>query len=466
VGLFSKISPKRIESKLISAFTCMVFLLLLEGIISMKNVMNTSAMFESHLLAIRDLNSFNDEVNLLRLKMFEFLGTYNPDKMESLTEEMNSAGNKAGAALESGKFHLDKITDIFAKSMEEHKEILQLHNDFQTKKAYRLIYGDSQKSFGQIRAVIEEIMDDMENRMELERKKRSSRTMLIAVCGVAAGLLILLIGSLFIVRSVVAPLTRIRNALNTLSGKILSISDQMAAESRELAEDTNRSAASVETSSASLEEMTAMSRKISEMTVKAGTLMNENIAKSDRSSKSLTQVTCEMIQIEADSGQMSQIMTNIDEIAFQTKLLSLNAAIEAAHAGEAGVGFAVVADEVRSLARRATESAKNTQQLLNTTLQKVSRATGLIKNVDSDFKAIMKSAISMGNMTDGVSEAIGEHVAGIDQVSMSASEIESITQKIAGSSQELAASSEELSAYAGDLKSFVADLMNIVGQRM
>ena len=280
----------------------------------------------------------------------------------------------------------------------------------------------------------------------------------------AAGLLIALIGSFSITRSVVTPLTQIRNALNTISDKILSVSAQMASNSRELAKGTNESAGSVEESSASLEEMTAMSRKISEMTMNVRRVMNENIAKSDRSLKSLAQVTHGMVQIEADSGQMSQIIKNIDEIAFQTNLLSLNAAVEAARAGEAGAGFAVVADEVRSLAQRATKAAKNTQELLDTTVQKVSHATHSIKNVNNDFENIIKSAMAMGNMTDEINEAIGEHVTGINQVSLSASHIDTIIQDIAGGSQEIAASSEKLSTYSKELKSFVADLINIVGR--
>ncbi|MDM8550463.1 ATP-binding protein [Desulfobacterales bacterium HSG2] len=199
MGLFSRISSKKIESKLILAFMCMVFLLLLEGIISIKNVMNMSAMFESHLLATRDINSFNNDVNLLRLKMFEFMGTYHPDKMESLAEEISFIRNKAGTALEAEKSHIGKATDIFVKSMEEYREILQLHNDFQTRKANRLIYNDSQKSFEQLRSVIEEIMDDMDNTMKAERKKKSSQTMLLAVCAVTAGFLVVIIGSLFII---------------------------------------------------------------------------------------------------------------------------------------------------------------------------------------------------------------------------------------------------------------------------
>lgn len=272
--------------------------------------------------------------------------------------------------------------------------------------------------------------------------------------------------SYFISRSIALPIYRIVRRLNESASHIAAAADEVASSGQSLSENAAEQAASVEESSASLEEITAMSRKTSELTRGAEQLMNENIKKSGQSLKSLIKLTQEMVRIEADSGRMSQIVKTIDEIAFQTNLLALNAAVEAARAGKAGAGFAVVAEEVRNLAMRTTDAAKDTQELLNTTVERVIQATRAIKGINNDFEGIIESATSMGEKTLAITESSKEQAEGIEQISLAASEIDTVTQQVAAASQESAAASEELSAQAVEMKSFVKDLLIIViGQK-
>ncbi len=272
-----------------------------------------------------------------------------------------------------------------------------------------------------------------------------------------------LLFSYFISRSITLPIYRIVRKLNESASHIAAAADEVASSGQSLSENAAEQAASIEESSASLEEITAMSRKTSELTRGAEQLMNENIKKSGQSLKSLIELTQEMIRIEADSGRMSHIVKTIDEIAFQTNLLSLSVAVEAARAGEAGAGFAVVAEEVRNLAMKTTAAAKNTQELLETTVQRVIQATRAIKDVNNDFEGIIESATSMGEKTLAITESSKEQAEGIEQISLAASEIDIVTQQVAAASQESAAASEELSAQAMEMKSFVNDLLIIVG---
>ncbi len=121
-----------------------------------------------------------------------------------------------------------------------------------------------------------------------------------------------------------------------------------------------------------------------------------------------------------------------------------------------------MAEEVRNLALRATESAKNTQHLLNNTAQRVSHAAKSIRDVNIDFEEIIESATVMGEKTASITEASKELAKGIEHVSSASNEIDGIAQNIAAGSEESAAAAEELSAQAIVMKIFVDELADMI----
>lgn len=124
----------------------------------------------------------------------------------------------------------------------------------------------------------------------------------------------------------------------------------------------------------------------------ANTRMTETNDLVERSSESMDQLTVSMSDIAAASEETQKIIKTIDDIAFQTNLLSLNAAVEAARAGEAGAGFAVVADEVRNLAMRASEAAKDTSELIENSVSKIESGRQLAEKCNEDFIKVAENA--------------------------------------------------------------------------
>lgn len=269
--------------------------------------------------------------------------------------------------------------------------------------------------------------------------------------------------SYLMARSISRPITRVVEGLSQTASQVTAAAGEVANTSHSLAENAVQQAASVEETSSSLEEMATMSRETSTLTSGAEQLMNENIEKSGQSLRALVELTRNMSQIEADSDRISQIIKNIDEIAFQTNLLALNAAVEAARAGEAGAGFAVVADEVRNLAMRATEAAKSTQELLYQTIQRVSQAARSIKDMNSAFEGIVESATVMGEKTAAITQVSKEHANGMDQMSKAVHEIDLVTQNVATGAQSSAKASEALAHEVDKMKDYVDGLVGIVG---
>ncbi|HTY24043.1 MAG TPA: methyl-accepting chemotaxis protein, partial [Desulfomonilaceae bacterium] len=282
----------------------------------------------------------------------------------------------------------------------------------------------------------------------------------LILAGIFAGL-VAVIAVLF-ARSLVRPIQRSIAGLNESAEQVSSASRKISAASQTLSEGANKQAVAVEETSSALEKIGDAARNAALLTQGAEKLMHENIEQSGQSLKSLVGLTQKMSQIESDSDKISHIIKAIDEIAFQTNLLALNAAVEAARAGEAGAGFAVVASEVRNLAIRTTEAAKNTQDLLDTTVKRVVEATHSIKDLNKNFGGIIESATVMGEKTAAITTACEGQAGEIELVSKAAKDIERNTQMVAKTAQEAAAASEELWAQTEEVKGIVNDFVALV----
>lgn len=257
-------------------------------------------------------------------------------------------------------------------------------------------------------------------------------------------------------------LGRVTRDIHSSTVQVAAAAEEIARGSAMLSDTASQQAALAEETSTSLEEVSARSQETTQLTQGSDGLMKENIRKSGQTLKALAELTQNMLQIEKDSGQIRQIISTIDSIAFQTNLLSLNAAVEAARAGEAGAGFAVVADEVKNLAMRTAQEAKQTQTLLDTTVERITTCASSLKEVNSDFDDIVETATQIGDKNDAITKASAEQTRTIGQVTQAMGDNANSTQQIASTAEESAAASEELTAQANELQEIVADLQNLV----
>ena len=181
---------------------------------------------------------------------------------------------------------------------------------------------------------------------------------------------------------------RIKEAVRSLREKAVQINSavgQISTDCRQLSDGASEQAAAIEQTSSSLQEMSAMTRRNAEHADQSNKLMTETTEIFPKANRSMDQLTTSMNEISRASEKTSKIIKTIDEIAFQTNLLALNAAVEAARAGEAGAGFAVVAAEVRDLAMRAAEAARNTADLIETTVGKIKDGAEIVQASGVEF---------------------------------------------------------------------------------
>lgn len=162
-----------------------------------------------------------------------------------------------------------------------------------------------------------------------------------------------------------------------------------------------------------------------------------------------------MDKIKTCSDEIEKILKTIDDIAFQTNILSLNAAVEAARAGEAGKGFAVVAEEVSSLASKSAEAAQQTSVLIEHSTQAVHTGTEIALQTADVLQEVVKSIHSVTASIDNISTVSHEQSEAVSQVSEGINQISAVVQSNSSTAQQGAAASEQLSAEAAILKQLV-----------
>ena len=210
-----------------------------------------------------------------------------------------------------------------------------------------------------------------------------------------------------------------------LNQNSITLSQNMAG----IANAANEQAASLEETAASLEEITA---NISKSTQRTNEMLNYGgkVKNSVNTGNDLaTKTVAAMEEINTKTTAIADAITVIDQISFQTNILSLNAAVEAATAGEAGKGFAVVAQEVRNLASRSAEAAKEIKELVESAKEKTSDGKNVASKMIEGYKELNQNITSTLDLIEAVSSDSKEQSNAINQINDAVNKLDKITQQ-------------------------------------
>jgi len=192
---------------------------------------------------------------------------------------------------------------------------------------------------------------------------------------------------------------------------------------------TNSAAASLEETSASLEQITGNIRQNSNNISKMSSLSQEVLSSAGSGQKLANQTTSSMDEINEEVNAINEAITVIDQIAFQTNILSLNAAVEAATAGEAGKGFAVVAQEVRNLAARSAEAAKEIKDLVENAKEKANSGKNIAGEMIEGYSKLNDNISLTIELIGDIEMASREQLQGIEQINDAINSLDKQTQQ-------------------------------------
>lgn len=253
-----------------------------------------------------------------------------------------------------------------------------------------------------------------------------------------------------------AQLTAIVRRIQEASASIQTAADEIAAGNTELSRRTEQQAANLEETAASMEELTATVKQNADHASTANRLAIEAAGVAQQGGEVVAQVVDTMEGIQRSSQRIAEIISLIDGIAFQTNILSLNAAVEAARAGDQGRGFAVVASEIRTLAQRSAESAKEIKAIVDDSTSKVSHGAGLAKKAGQTMGEIVSSVENVTNIMAEIAQASKEQSLGIEQVNQTIVHMDSTTQQNAALVEESAAAATSMASQAVGLSNAIA----------
>jgi methyl-accepting chemotaxis protein len=264
-------------------------------------------------------------------------------------------------------------------------------------------------------------------------------------------------------RAITGPILRVIHGVKGAAAEAAHASGEMSKSGQVVAKDAQEQAACIEETSASLEEISATTRQNADRAKQADGLMREAMQTADKAAHAMNDLTQSMKEITKSSNQVAAVLKSIDEIAFHTNILALNASVEAARAGEAGAGFSVVADEVRSLAHRAADAARESAEIVEKTISDVKQGVAIVSLTHVAFGEVSAKVASGSQAVAEIAASSEEQSRGIANIGQAISRIESVTQNNVANAQRTAESASEMSRQVETTRTHIEELVSVVG---
>lgn len=294
---------------------------------------------------------------------------------------------------------------------------------------------------------------------EATRNAGRHRGLTLTLIGIAA---IAIGGIVFILRRTSGRLSEISASLGRRAEVVDSMARQICDSSRSAAQGASEQADSLRHVTASSTEINTLAHRNAEKAGASAELSAQFSRSLGEANQRLEELLGAMADIQGASEKIAGIVRLIDEIAFQTNILSLNAAVEAARAGESGLGFAVVADEVRNLAQKSAGAAKETAALIDDALAAAGNGRARLADVSAAFQALTEGSSRVTELAGEVRAGSMDQVTQVEQITQQIEQIQELTASAGAGANQGACAGASLTEAAAGVSALTARLVEIV----
>lgn len=505
----------KLKAYRVTVLTMTVFLVavaLISTLVIRSNVKNITAVWSPAIGYIQQLETLTTEY---RVKQYQHLVESDDDVMAACEKEIESIAGQitenckalseiinADADARKGQADYDKAIAAWEDYKSFSEEIIRLSTAGKQAEASDIMTGSAYEKYTSFRNVFSTLRDEFQ--VELGSSKQAANVctviifIVISVAGIAIAVATTIIGRV-ITDSITEPVAQIdaavaslrkgelsnvdmltyesedefgdtvrnlKEAMNILSDYVREISEEITniAEkvssnakdveeaSKSLSDGATEQAGVIEELNATIDTVVSLAADTAKETKSASERVKASASKANEEREKMNGLLTEMERITEISKEIGNIITDIEDIASQTNLLSLNASIESARAGEAGRGFAVVADQIGKLASDSAKSVINTRELIDKTLVEIEKGNTITRTMADAFNQIIADMESFAEMAQNTMEKANAQADSLEQIGQGIEQLSGVVQGTAASSEENTAISVNLADEAAKMQ--------------